>query len=122
MKVILKTVLLLLLINCDISAADNNTPFDGTWERVKNEITRWKFSGNTYEVYWELEGESGEHYYKGSFTYKELAAGRGVITFEQTHSSVTGDIWVEAKETEITSYKFIDGDELEIMSARYKKK
>lgn len=122
MKIILKSILFALLLSGIASAADNKTPFEGTWERVKNEMTRWTFSGNTYKVYWELEGEAGEHYYRGTFFFKELSPGRGIITFEQTHSSLTGEIWTEAEETEQTSYKFINSNELEIMSAKYKKK
>lgn len=122
MKIILKTILLILMLNAAAIAADNKNPFEGTWERIKNEMTRWTFTGNTYKVYWELEGEAGEHYYRGRFFFKELSPGRGIITFEQTHSSLTGDIWVEAEETEQTSYKFINDSELEIMSAGYKRK
>jgi hypothetical protein len=125
MKMLLKILLLAMLLNCGISAAADKTPFEGTWEREKNEMTRWTFRGNTYEVYRELSVESGEHYYKGTFTYKELpssSGGMGQITFKQTHSAVTknGD-WKPDKHTTITGYRFIDNTTLNITSARYKK-
>ncbi|MDR1889119.1 MAG: hypothetical protein LBQ81_07070 [Zoogloeaceae bacterium] len=116
---------LLLVCNANadsIALSDRKTPFEGTWERMENEMTRWKFVGNTYEVYWELEGEFGEHYYKGTFTYKENVPNRGIITFEQTHSAVTSGAWKPDTDTEITHYNFIDGATLAITSARYRKK
>jgi hypothetical protein len=118
-------IMAFLLISGYHCSADSNgdkTPFEGTWERIKNEMTRWTFTGNTYEVYWELEGEAGEHYYKGTFTYEELSPGKGTIIFEQTHSAVTSGAWSPAEDTEMTSYRFVDATTLEIMSAKYRKK
>ncbi|MDR2624731.1 MAG: hypothetical protein LBC37_00170 [Zoogloeaceae bacterium] len=128
MKTLLKILLLSMLLNCGISAAADKTPFEGAWEREnarKNEMSYWKFSGNTYERYRELAVHSGEHYYKGTFTYEELpskSGGMGTIQFKQTHSAVTKGDWKPAKEaTETTGYRFIDDATLTILSVRYKK-
>jgi hypothetical protein len=101
----------------------DKTPFEGTWERVRNEMTRWTFAGNAYEVYDELASESGDHYHKGTFIFKEdPSKNRGMIEFRQTHSAKTSGAWTPNEEYERTTYKFVNDTTLEISSARYRKK
>jgi hypothetical protein len=90
---------------------------------MKNEMTRWTFAGNMYEVYEALAGESGEHYYKGAFIYKEdPSKNRGMIELRQTHSAKTSGAWSPDEEYERTIYKFINDTTIEISSSRYRKK
>ncbi|MDR2789443.1 MAG: hypothetical protein LBB59_00470 [Campylobacteraceae bacterium] len=107
-------LMFLLLSVCNADGAKNS--FDGTWEFTKNEMHRYTFNGGKYEEYSELEGEFGEHYYKGTFTYKEISPGYGSITFKQTHSAVTNGAWTPSEEdSEVTTiYKFIDDTTLNI--------
>ncbi|MDR2104770.1 MAG: hypothetical protein LBP51_03335 [Deferribacteraceae bacterium] len=101
--------------------AAGKTPFEGSWENTKNETVRYKFSGSAYEAYWELEGENGEHYYKGRFSYRELSPGAGAIEFEQTHSAVTEGAWKQDEDDEMTNYRFLNSNTLEINSMKYEK-
>jgi hypothetical protein len=99
------------------------TPFEGTWESDKNEVSRWTFVGNAYEEYRELEGTSGEHYYKGTFNYKENTPRRGMILFDQTHAARTSGAWQPAEEgSSMTGYEFVDAATLKISSRIYRKK
>jgi hypothetical protein len=111
----MKTLLniLPLLLSCSVNATDDKTPFGGTWERVENEMTRWKFSGNISEVYWELDNA----YYKYTFIYKEISPNTGMIMFDQIHSTATNGEWNPDKnDIELTNYKLIDSTMLEITS------
>jgi hypothetical protein len=118
---------LLLLVGCNIhpTASNAKTLFDGTWDSVKNELTRYKFSGDTYEAFHELDSKR----YRGTFSYsEEITPGMGTITFVQTHSADQAAVdaavgeWEEDEETWKTNYEFINSTTLEIISREYRKK
>jgi hypothetical protein len=105
----------LLLLACNVDGGSGKNSFEGTWEFTRNEMHSYTFTGNKYEEYHELEGESGEHYHKGTFTYEEISSGYGFITFEQTHSAIENNgVWTSDEDTEKTSYEFINDTILNI--------
>jgi hypothetical protein len=107
----------------EAEVAADSTPFEGVWESEKNEMHRWTFSGFSFVEYRELEGENGEHYYKGTFSYRENTAGSGAITLERSHASKTGGAWTPSDEGAVTTgYRFLSATKLNISSKTYNKK